>query len=81
MKSFKSYCVLVLAASLLAVSGCGPKTTGEKIGDKVDDALDRRPGEAVRDAAEDTGDAISSAAAEVKDSAKEAASEGKAATK
>ena len=70
MKSFKSHCVLVLAATLLAVSGCGPKTTGEKVGDKVDDALDQRPGEAVRDAAEETGDAISSAAGEVKDATK-----------
>ena len=35
--------------TLTALSACGKKT----LGDKVDDALDQRPGEKVRDAVED----------------------------
>jgi hypothetical protein len=44
-----------------------PKTVGEKLGDKVDDALDRRPGEKVRDAGEDVKDAAKDAGDAVKD--------------
>jgi hypothetical protein len=38
-----------------------PETTGEKIENKVGDALDNRPGEKVRDAAEDTKEAVKDA--------------------
>lgn len=39
--------------TLTALPACREKTTGEKIGDKIDDALDQRPGEKIRDAVED----------------------------
>ena len=39
--------------TLAALPACREKTTGEKIGDKIDDALDQRPGEKIRDAVED----------------------------
>lgn len=38
---------------------------------KVDDALDRRPGEKVRDAAEDVGHELDDAAKEIKESTKD----------
>ena len=42
-----------LILTLATVPACRKKTTGEKIGDKVDDILDQRPGEGIRDAVED----------------------------
>lgn len=39
--------------TLTALPSCREKTAGEKVGDKIDDALDQRPGEKVRDAVED----------------------------
>lgn len=53
-----------------ALASCGPKTTEEKIQDKVDDALDRRPAEGVKDAIEDlkgNGDVSPAVSDEVKD--------------
>ena len=49
---------LALTASALTLStvSCREKSTGEKIGDKVDDALDARPGEPIRDAVEKATD-------------------------
>ncbi len=63
-----------LAAVLIGLAGCEPRPTAtEKVKDKVDDALDRRPGEKVRDAAEDTRDAVKEAARDLKGVAKDAA--------
>ncbi len=45
-----------------------PETPAEKIKDKVDDALDRRPNEKIRDVAED----VEKAAEDVKESVKDA---------
>lgn len=48
--------LLLLPFALLTLSAlpsCREKTTGEKVGDKIDDALDQRPGEKIRDAVED----------------------------
>ena len=45
-----------------------PDTVGEKIEDKINDGLDRRPNEKVRDAVED----IEDAAKDAKESVKEA---------
>jgi hypothetical protein len=55
---------LFCTASLLLLVACEdrPKTTSEKIESKVDDALDQRPLESVRDAAEDTKAAAKNAA-------------------
>lgn len=53
MKLLRIFTVLMAASaiSLTAVS-CREKGPAEKIGDKIDDALDARPGEPVRDAVE-----------------------------
>ena len=64
---------VTLAASSLRLSpttqpACERKPT---VADKVNDALDRRPGEKVRDAAEDTRDAVKDASKDVKDAVKE----------
>jgi uncharacterized BrkB/YihY/UPF0761 family membrane protein len=42
-----------LLVTLAVLPACRKKTTGEKIGDKIDDVLDQRPGEKIRDAVED----------------------------
>ena len=64
---------LILTATLFALTACEPKqTTSEKVKDKVNDALDRRPGEKVRDAAEDTKDAVKDAAKDIKGAVKDA---------
>lgn len=64
---------LALALGLFALPACNEnKPLDEKIKDGVNDALDQRPGEKVRDAAEDVGDAVKDAAHEVKDAVKDA---------
>ena len=67
----KAFSIIPLAI-VLAVAGCEQKTTGEKVKDKVDDALDRRPGEKVRDAAEDLKDAAKDAGRDIKGAVKDA---------
>ena len=61
-----------LAAALFTFAACEekPKPVGEKIKDKVDDALDRRPNEKLRDAGEDLKDAGRDAKDAVKDAVK-----------
>lgn len=68
----KSLTILPIVLALLSFAACEekPKTTGEKIEDKVNDALDRRPGEKVRDAGEDLKDAAKDAKDAVKDAVK-----------
>lgn len=69
----KIHRLVLVAAALLALPACQPKpTVGEKVTDKVNDALDRRPGEKVRDVAEDTKDAVKDASKDVKDAVKDA---------
>jgi methyl-accepting chemotaxis protein len=70
----------LVVTSLLVLSACEDKSMVEKARDKVNDALDRRPAENVRDAAEDAtaaakdlGEAVKSAAADAAQEAKEAA--------
>ena len=55
MKTMKAALLLLPLAlfTLTALPSCREKTAGEKVGDKIDDALDQRPGEKVRDAVED----------------------------
>ena len=64
--------ILLCAAILPTFIACEkkPQTTGEKIKDGVNDALDRRPGEKLRDAGEDLKDAAKDAKDAVKDAAK-----------
>ena len=64
--------LIIAAATLLTLPACERKqTTSEKIKDKVDDALDRRPGEKVRDAGEDLKDLAKDAKDGVKDAVKD----------
>ncbi len=67
----KPYSMIPFAV-VLAFAGCDQKTTGEKVKDKVDDALDRRPGEKARDAAEDLKDAAKDAGRDIKGAVKDA---------
>lgn len=69
------YVMLTAAVLTLGLGACGKEPAGpaEKLGAKVNDALDQRPAEGVRDAAEGAGDAIKDAAGEVKDAVKDAA--------
>lgn len=68
------FVVAVAAACLtlsVGLSSCKrEKSPGEKIGEKIDDALDQRPGEKVKDAAEDVGDAVKDLGDAVKDAVK-----------
>ena len=69
----KPHHLFIAVATLLALPACERnKTTTGKAKDGINDALDRRPGETVRDAAEDTGDAIKDAGKDVKDAVKDA---------
>ena len=46
--------LVILAVASIALTGCNEaKGPAEKVGDKVDDALNQRPGEKVRDVVED----------------------------
>lgn len=57
--------------ALFSLPACKKQeTTSEKVSDRVNDALDNRPGEPMRDAAEDTKDAVKDAADDVKDAVK-----------
>ncbi len=71
----------ILVVPLIA---CEEKTPAQKTQDKVEDALDRRPHEKIKDAAEDirddakdaakkTGEAVKNAAQEAKEAAQKAA--------
>lgn len=71
LRNMKPFSIISLAI-VLAFAGCEQKTTGEKVKDKVDDALDRRPGEKARDAAEDLKDAAKDAGREIKGAVKDA---------
>ena len=65
--------LLVISALFVAMPACERKETStEKVKDGVNDALDRRPGEKVRDAAEDVKDAVKDAAHETKDAVNDA---------
>lgn len=70
----KPITALLASIGLIVVPACEkkPETVGEKVKEGVNDALDRRPAEGVKDAAEDVKDAVQDAAGEVKDAAKEA---------
>ena len=67
--------VFVALVSMLALGACDDKSGLEKAQDKVNDALDRRPNEEIRDAVEEVTDAAKEVAEEARDAAKEAAGE------
>jgi len=62
----KPYRYLLVAAALLAVPACDQNSNVNQK-DGVKDALDARPNEGVRDAAEDAGDAVRDAGHDAKD--------------
>lgn len=65
--------ILMITAALVVLPACDqPKTGTEKAMDNVDDALDRRPGEKVRDAAEDASDKLEDVGKDIKESVKDA---------
>lgn len=60
--------LVIAAATVLALSlsACDNRSTSEEVSDGVNDALDRRPAEGIRDAGEDAADAIEDAAKDAK---------------
>ena len=68
--------LLLISAMVGALAACEqkPSTSIDQLKDKVNDALDRRPNEKLRDAAEDIRDGIKDAAKDIKDAAKGAGS-------
>jgi hypothetical protein len=59
--------LLLLLPLFVIVTACDQKpTTTESIKNKVNDALDRRPNEKLRDAAEDLRDRVKEAAKDLK---------------
>ncbi|MCU0795623.1 MAG: hypothetical protein MUF31_06770 [Akkermansiaceae bacterium] len=65
--------LVVVAFAAIFPSACSKKegTVGEEVKEGVNDALDRRPGEGVRDAVEDAGDAAEDIGESVEDAAEE----------
>lgn len=61
---------LLVAAGLALIPACEKKETPE-VKEKIDDALDRRPNEGLKDAGEDLKDAAEDVGDEVKDAGKE----------
>jgi len=61
--------LLATGATTLFVTSCEEKKT---LGDKVDDAMDSRSNEKVKDKAEDVNDAVKDAAKDTKDAVKDA---------
>ncbi|SFQ04515.1 hypothetical protein SAMN05216419_105013 [Nitrosomonas cryotolerans] len=68
--------IFMIVAMILVLPACDQAQTGtDKVMNKVDDALDRRPGEKARDATEDLGHELEDAGDEIKESAKDAGEE------
>ncbi len=65
----KSYVYLLIASSLLILPACEQKSNVNQQ-NGVKDAIDARPYEGVRDAAEDASDAAKDAGRELKDAVK-----------
>ena len=73
---------LLLIAAAMTLPACEQKmTTTEKAKDNINDALDRRPHEKVRDAAEDAKDSLKDAGKDVKEVVKDTAKDVKDAAK
>ncbi len=70
MKTFLSLAFALAVFATLTACDDKPRTVGEKIENKVGDATDSRPGEKVRDAAENTKEAVKDTARDVKDAVK-----------
>lgn len=72
-KPMKLHHLLIVAGTLFALPACErkPTTTEEKVKGRIDDALDRRPHERLRDAAEDARDAAKDVGKDLKGAAKD----------
>ncbi|ADB18731.1 conserved hypothetical protein [Pirellula staleyi DSM 6068] len=57
---------LLIASTLLILSGCGQKSDSNQP-NGIKDAIDARPNEELRDAAEDAGDAVKEAGQDMKE--------------
>jgi hypothetical protein len=68
---------VAILTSLFMLAACEDKSAIEKAEDKVNDALDRRPNEQIRDAAEDLSDAAKDVGSAVNDAAKDVAHDAK----
>lgn len=66
----KIHHLMMIAASVFALAACEKQTAGEKVTDKVGDALDSRPHEKAKDAAEDVRDAAKDAGQAIKNETK-----------
>jgi uncharacterized protein YjbJ (UPF0337 family) len=68
----KKTALLLAVPFVFAMAACEQKlkTTTEQVKDKVDDALDRRPNEKLKDAAEDIRDGAKSAVKDLKEAGK-----------
>jgi hypothetical protein len=64
--------LLIVLALVFAIAACEqkPPSASEQIKDKVNDALDRRPNEKLKDAAEDIRDGAKAAAKDLKEATK-----------
>ena len=71
---------LLLAASLVALPACEKHET-PNVKEKVDDALDRRPNEKLKDAGEDVKDAAKDVGKDLKDAGKDIKEDVKDATR
>ncbi|MER0215728.1 MAG: hypothetical protein DU481_05935 [Nitrosomonas sp.] len=66
-------CYSLIIAALIMLSACDQnKADSSAIKDNVDDILDQRPGEKVRDAVEDVSDKVKGAGKEIKETIKDA---------
>ena len=66
-------CYPLLIAALITLSACDQNNANSSaVKDNVDDILDQRPGEKVRDTVEDAGDKLKGAGKEIKETIKDA---------
>lgn len=73
MMKYTYLLILMMTATILALPACNQTKTGtEKVVDNVNDALDRRPGEQVLDAAEDASDTAKDTGDTLKDNVNDA---------
>jgi len=60
---------ITLGAAILIATGCKEKSTGEKVGEALDNAA-RKTEDGIKKAADKTGDALKDAGEKVKDASK-----------
>mgnify|MGYP003417013499 FL=1 len=67
------YYLLLMMSVFLMLSACDQtRSPAEKVIDNTNDALDRRPNEKMRDAAEDASDGVKGAGKNIKEAIKDA---------